>query len=47
VSGSGGSYTVTGSHRYHDPGPYPISVAIKDIGGSTVTVTGTATINQR
>jgi uncharacterized repeat protein (TIGR03803 family) len=47
VSGGGGSYTVTGSHRYHDPGPYPISVAIKDIGGSTVTVTGTATINQR
>jgi hypothetical protein len=48
VTGSGGSFTVTGTHAYtantaNDPGgsePAPVTFNIVDVGGSTATVTG-------
>jgi hypothetical protein len=43
VSGTG-PFTVTGSHTYAVAGSYAISVAIMDIGGSILTISGTATI---
>jgi hypothetical protein len=46
VSGSGGSFTVTGSHTYADEGSYTITVTITDTTNSsnTQTVTDSATI---
>ena len=44
VSGSGGSYSVAGMHTYAEEGIYNISIAVMDEGGSTATITGTATI---
>jgi hypothetical protein len=44
VSGTG-PYTVTGSHTYLEGGAYATSVAIKDVGGSTLTVSGSAAIS--
>jgi hypothetical protein len=35
VSGSGGSYSVSGSHTYATTGPFEVSVKIEDDGGST------------
>ena len=47
--GSPTQFTVTGTHTYADETPagtpYAISVAIKDDGGSAVTITNTATVN--
>lgn len=48
ISGSGGSFTVTGTHAYtantvNDPNgaePNPVSFNIADVGGSTTAVTG-------
>ncbi len=42
VSGSGGSYTVSGSHQYAGPGSFPITVSINDDGGSSTTDSGEA-----
>ena len=44
VSGSGGSYTVSGSHQYTEEGNYNITVVINDDGGSTTTDTGSTTV---
>ena len=44
VSGSGGSYTVSGSHQYAEEGSYDITVAINDIEGSSTTDTGSTTV---
>src|SRR5439155_663913 len=44
VFGSGGSYSVAGSHTYAEDGTYAVSVAIRDAGGSTATITGTAAV---
>ena len=44
VSGSGGSYTVTGSHQYGKEGSYNISVMINDVGRSTTTDNGSITV---
>src|SRR5262249_54031420 len=44
VSYSGGSYSVAGSHTYSEEGSYSISIDIVDDGGSTATITGTATV---
>jgi hypothetical protein len=44
VSGSNGSFTVTGGHTYADEGSFPISVSISDKGGSTTTATASATV---
>jgi hypothetical protein len=39
-------YTVTGSHIYaEEGGPYPVSVTIKDVGGSTTSTSTSATIS--
>ncbi len=46
VSGSGGSYTLTGSHVYDNPGTYPINVTVTDAGGATLTQTGSATVGE-
>ncbi len=44
VSGSGGSYTVSGSHQYAEEGPYAITVTINDVGGSTTSDSGSTTV---
>ncbi len=46
VSGSNGSYTVSGSHQYAEEGTYSASVTIEDANNvnSAVTESGTATI---
>jgi hypothetical protein len=50
VSGGAGAYTVSGSHTYADSGVnggtghFPITVYIKDDGGSRVTVSNTANV---
>jgi hypothetical protein len=44
VSGSGGSYTVSGSHTWAQAGTFTVSVTILDKGGSKATVTDTATV---
>ncbi len=44
VSGSGGSYTVGGSHTYAEDGSYTPTVTINDDGGSTATDSGTTTV---
>jgi len=48
VSGSGGSFTVDGSHTYADPGNDTITVSVFDSGGSaSADGTSTATIAAR
>src|SRR5207302_2340297 len=42
--GSGGSFTVTGTHSYATEGSPAIAVQIRDVGGSTVTANTTATV---
>ena len=45
VSGpTGGPFTVSGSHLYAEEGSYTIAVTVTDAGGSTVAVSGSATI---
>jgi PKD repeat protein len=39
-----GGFTVSGSHAYADDGSYPVSVAITDAGGATLTAGGTAAV---
>ena len=40
--GVGTPFDVTGGHTYAKPGTYAITIVVKDDGGSTVTLTGTA-----
>jgi uncharacterized delta-60 repeat protein len=42
VTGGAGGYTIGAAHLYAEEGNYPIAIAVKDIGGSTVTINGTA-----
>ncbi len=46
ISGSGGSYTVSGGHTYAEEGSYTVTVAITDTdnAANTATVTSTATV---
>jgi hypothetical protein len=46
VSGSGGEFSVSGSHTYAEEGSYPITVQISDVDNSsnTATATSSATI---
>jgi hypothetical protein len=44
VTGSGGSYVVSGSHLYGEDGSYSFSVTVTDKSGNTATITGTATV---
>ncbi|MGA8821008.1 MAG: hypothetical protein WB624_27275, partial [Xanthobacteraceae bacterium] len=44
VSGSNGSYTVSGSHQYAEEGTYNATVTINDAGGSSASESGTATV---
>jgi hypothetical protein len=46
VTGSNGSFTVTGGHTYQAAGPYSVSVTISDPGGSTTTVSDSATVTR-
>jgi PKD repeat protein len=45
VSGSGGNFTVTGTHAYAEEGTYTVTVSIKDVGGSTASATDTAKVS--
>ncbi|HEV3343167.1 MAG TPA: hypothetical protein VG125_22530, partial [Pirellulales bacterium] len=38
------TYSVAGSHTYAEEGSYNISIAVVDVGGSSTTITGTATV---
>jgi hypothetical protein len=45
VAGNGvGGFSVSGAHAYAEEGHDPISVSITDVGGSTASATGTATV---
>ena len=44
VSGSAGTFTVTGSHTYGDPGHFALTVAIQEQGGGTASASPTAVI---
>ena len=41
ISGTNGSFAVSGSHQYSQTGNYSTTFTINDAGGSTTTVTGT------
>src|SRR5437868_519524 len=51
VTGSGGHFTVTGTHTYQEAGSFPVRVRITDThpggdgGGATATATSTATVS--
>jgi hypothetical protein len=45
VAGSGGSYTVEGSHPYADHGTYNFSITVTDDGGQTAIITGSTTVS--
>jgi YD repeat-containing protein len=44
VSGSAGSYSVAGNHSYVKPGAFTITTTVTDVGSSTVSLQGTATV---
>jgi large repetitive protein len=44
VSAGGGVFDVDGTHAYATPGVFDTTINVKDVGGSTVTVGGTATV---
>jgi PKD repeat protein len=44
ISGSGGNFTVTGSHTYSEGGSYQVSVTIQSGMGSSAAVASTATV---
>jgi PKD repeat protein len=44
VTGSGGSYSVSGSHQYAEEGNYTVSVSVADIGGQTASLSTTASV---
>ena len=44
VTGSAGTFTVTGSHTYAEEGSYPVKVTVTDDGGSTTSKSGTANV---
>ena len=46
VTGSGTNVNVAGSHAYLDPAVYDVSVTLSDPGGTSMTVTTTATITE-
>jgi hypothetical protein len=43
ADGSGG-FVVTGSHTYAEDGSFPVGLTVTDVGGSTATVAGSATV---
>jgi len=43
ITGSNGSFTVTGQHTYADEGSFPLSVTVTEVAPGTATGTGTAT----
>src|SRR6202008_3414877 len=44
ISGSAGSYAVSGTHTYATASTFSVSVAIHDEGGSSASASGTATV---
>ena len=44
VSAGGGVFDVEGTHAFAKPGVFDTSINVMDVGGSTVTLTGTATV---
>jgi hypothetical protein len=44
AANASGGFTVTGSHAYSEEGSKTVAVTISDAGGSTATVSGTATV---
>jgi hypothetical protein len=47
IAGSGGSFTVDGTHVYAKPGVYATTVIVHDANGSVVTLTGMATVTDQ
>ena len=44
VAQNGGGFAVDGAHTYSDEGKYTVSTTIKDVGGSTASASGTASV---
>ncbi len=47
ITGSAGSFAVSGAHTYSTPGTYATTINISDVGGATATATGTASVSIR
>lgn len=47
VSGSAGSFAVSGTHTYADEGSFPVTVTVTDVANAqTASATGTATVSE-
>ncbi|HEX5442235.1 MAG TPA: DUF4214 domain-containing protein, partial [Pirellulales bacterium] len=46
ITESQGVYTVTGSHAYAEDDAYPLRIVILDLGGTSATASGVATIDE-
>jgi ELWxxDGT repeat protein len=44
VSNGNGNFTVTGTHTYADEGSHPVMATVSDVGGSSASATGMATV---
>ena len=44
VSATTGGFTVSGSHTYVEEGSFPVNVVVQELGGSSATGNGTATV---
>ena len=44
ISGSGGTYTVSGAHQYAEEGTYNFTITVLDDGSSTATIHGSTTV---
>jgi uncharacterized repeat protein (TIGR03803 family)/autotransporter-associated beta strand protein len=45
ITGTGGNFTVSGSHLYANAGSYPFAITVSDAAGWTGTITGTAVVS--
>jgi uncharacterized repeat protein (TIGR03803 family) len=45
ITGTGGSFTVSGSHLYANAGSYNFTITLGDAAGWTTTITGTAVVS--
>ena len=46
IAGSGGTYTVSGTHQYTETGTYNFTITVLDDGGSTATIHGMANVGE-
>jgi hypothetical protein len=47
ISAQPGGFAVAGTHAYKGKGDYPVTVLVQDVGGSTATAVGTASVTNK